>query len=238
MTPIELRSSCVCVLLAAMLTAAPSRADDASAKARPKERALEWVWVNGEGGVEVADLRTFNANVDNLTVGLTPTSGVGPMAGLGAGVRLLFLTLGVRGRVGAMQPDSGGGAWQLWTLDAEIGVRVPLKRFEPYLTLAGGYASLGNFGTAVSGLGSGFDVSGANLRLGVGLDVYVTHMFSVGGIASGEMLILARPGVPVSDLAVAKQIGTLDDAKARVLEANGTSVGGALSFGLVLGLHF
>lgn len=236
---IEPRSSlCACVLLGAMLTASRSHAEEGAAQAKPKdkERGLEWVWANVEGGVEAANLRRFDANVDTLTVGLTPTSGVGPAFGVGAGVRFLFITLGVRGRVADML--SSGNSWQLWTLDAEIGVRVPLKRFEPYLTLAGGYASLGNFGTATSGLGSGFDVSGANLRLGAGLDVYVTRGFSIGGIVSGEMLVLARQGVSLQDLAVAKQIGTIDAAKARVLEANGTSFGGAVTFGLVLGLHY
>lgn len=234
---LEPRSWCVCAFAVAMLTAAGSQAQEGPAKAEPRERGLEWLWVNAEGGVELANLRTFNASVDKLTVGLTPTSGVGPVAGMGMGVRLLFVTLGLRGRVAAMQ-SSGGKDWQLWTLDAEAGVRVPLNHFEPYLTLAAGYASLGNFGTAVSGLGSGLDVNGANLRLGAGLDYYVTHAFSVGGVVSGEMLMLSRKGVPLRDLAVAKQIGTIDDAKARVLEASGTSIGGALAFTLVAGLHF
>lgn len=228
--------ACVCALLGATLTTVRAQADEPAAKAAPKERGLEWIWANAEGGVETANLRTFDANVDNLTVGLTPTSAVGPMVGLGAGVRLLFVTLGLRGRLGAMQDSAE--SWQLWTLDPEIGIRVPLKRVEPYFTLAGGYASVGNFGTAVSGLASGFDVSGGNVRIGAGLDVYVTHAFSIGGVVSGEMLILARQGVSLRDLAAAKQIGTINDAKARILEANGTSVGGALTLGLVLGLHF
>lgn len=230
---IESRSLSVCVLVAAMLTAASSQAEGG---AKSHERGLEWVWVNGEVGVEFANLRRFDANLDTLTVGLTPSSGVGPAAGLGVGVRFVFITLGVRGRVGAMQ--SSGGAWQLWTLDAELGLRIPLKRVEPYLTLAGGYAATGNFGYAVAGLGSGLDVSGANLRLGAGIDFYITRAFSVGGNVSGEMLILARRGVPLRDLAAAKQIGSIDDAKARVLESNGTSFGGALTFSAVVGLHF
>jgi hypothetical protein len=192
--------------------------------------------VNGGGGVETANLTTFSANVDALTVGLTPTTGVGPAAGVGAGVRLFIFTLGARGRVAAMQ-GGGGGEWQLWTLDAEAGVKIPLGRFEPYLTLAGGYASLGNFGNAVAGLGSGLDISGANVRLGGGLDFYVTHAFSVGAAVTGEMLILARQGVSLADLAQAKQIGTINDAQARILEANGTSVGGAVTFTLGVGLH-
>ena len=220
-----------------MLATSSSHAEESSADAKPKARGQEWLWLNGEAGVEIANLRTFDANVDTLTVGLTPTKGVGPAFGLGAGVRLSFITLGARARMAAMQA-SGGSAWQLWTLDAELGFHAPLGRIEPYLSLAGGYAYLGNFGTAAGGLSSGFDVSGANLRLGAGLDVYATRWFSIGGLVSGEMLILARQGVSLADLAAAKQIGTIDAAKARVLEANGTSFGAALTFALVLGLHY
>ena len=230
------RSLCIGVLLAAVLTSASSQAEGEPAQAKPREKGLEWVWANAEAGVELANLRRFDANLDTLTVGLTPSSGVGPAFGVGAGVRFVFVTLGVRGRVGALQ--SSGGAWQLWTLDAELGIRVPLKRVEPYLTLAAGYTSLGNFGYAVSGLGSGLDISGANLRLGAGVDFYITRAFSVGGNVSGEMLMLARRSVPLRDLAAAKQIGSIDDAKARVLEASGTSFGAALTFSAVAGLHF
>lgn len=230
-----LRSLCVCAFLATS-SSALSHADDKPGDSKSNERRTEWLWMNAEGGVEAANLTTFNANSDTLTVGLTPTSGVGPTVGLGAGFRLFIFTLGARGRLGVMQPGASN-AWQLWTLDAEAGIRIPLGRFEPYLTLSGGYASLGNFGQAISGLGSGLDISGANVRAGGGLDFYITHGFSVGGAITGEMLVLGRPGVSLRDLAAAKQVGTINEAQARVLEANGTSVGGALTFTLGVGLH-
>jgi hypothetical protein len=235
MKTLEPRSSFACVLLVAMLTATRAQAEEPT-RASANDRGLEWFWANAEAGVETANLTTFNTNLDTLTAGLTPTSGVGPAVGVGAGVRLLFITIGPRGRLGNMHGDAGD--WQLWTLDAEVGVRVPLRRFEPYFTLAGGYATIGSFRTAVSGLGSGFDISGGNLRAGVGLDVYVTRIFSINAALTGEALILARQGVSLRDLAEAKRLGTIDDARARVLEVSGSSVGAALTFTVGVGVHF
>lgn len=235
MKTIELRSSFACVLLGAMLIATRSQAEE-PARAHPDDQRLEWFWGNVEGGVETANLTTFDTNLDTLTAGLTPTTGVGPAVGVGAGVRLLFVTLGPRGRLGNMH--SAAGDWQLWTLDAEVGIRVPLHRFEPYFTLAGGYAAIGSFRTAVAGLSSGFDISGANLRAGAGLDVYVTRMFSINAALTGEVLALARQGVSLRDLAEAKKLGSIDDARARILEVSGSSGGAALTFTVGVGLHF
>ncbi len=223
---------------AAVLGAATLISGSASAAGDDQPRTrVEWFWANVEGGVETADLRRFETNLDTLSVGLFPARGTGPAFGVGAGVRLLFLTLGLRGRVAAIQ-DQGGGAWQLWTLDPELGIRIPLPIVEPYFTLAAGYASLGNFGHAIQGLENGLDVSGANVRAGIGADVYVTKHFTLGGLATAEALFLTRDGVTIRQVASSEAPGTIDEAKARVLQTSGTSVGGALTFTVLAGLHF
>jgi hypothetical protein len=66
----------------------------------------------------------------------------------------------------------------------------------------------------------------------------VTHAVSLGLDLEGELLAIARPGVPIADLATAKRTGTIDDAKARVLEASGTSVGTATSLYASVSVHF
>jgi len=101
-------------------------------------RGLEWVWLNAEIGGEHLGLQTLKASslVDPKLVKTTQT---GLLYGAGVGVRLLVFTAGVRFRLGSFS------AWQLWTLDAEGGLRIPIGRLEPYFTVGAGYASLGSF---------------------------------------------------------------------------------------------
>jgi hypothetical protein len=199
------------------------------------------VWIDAQAGVESIELQTFNADFETVSVGLLPTSGVGPTANLGAGFRLVFLTLGVRGHVASFQDDTpthSVGSWQIWTLDGELGLRVPLGRLEPHGAIAVGYASFGGLGTAVRGLSAGLDVHGIDGRIDGGLDYWVTHNISVGADVTTGLLAVARPGVSARDLATPKEIGTINDAKARVLEANGSSVGWLFAVTGDLGFHF
>jgi len=198
-------------------------------------------WVDAQAGVEYVNLQTFSADFQTVSVGLLPTSGVGPAANVGAGVRFGFLTLGLRGRLASFEnnsPTQSVGAWQIWTLDGEIGLRAPVGRLEPHAALAAGYTSFGGFSDAVSGLSAGLDVHGVDGRIDAGADYWVTHQISLGLDASGGLLGVARPGVSARDLVTPKQIGTIDDAKARVLEANGSSVGWLLALTGDLGVHF
>jgi hypothetical protein len=224
------------------------RGDTAPVRDETSEAPPPWrgpksqhVWIDAQAGVESVQLQTFNADFETVSVGLLPTSGIGPTANIGAGFRLVFLTLGVRGRVASFQdnsPEHNIGAWQIWTFDGEIGLRVPLGRFEPHGAVAAGYASFGGLGTALRGLSAGLDVHGIDGRLDAGFDYWVTHTISVGADMAGGLLAVARPGISARDLATPKEIGTIDDAKARVLEANGSSVGWMLSVTGDVGVHF
>lgn len=198
------------------------------------------VWIDAQAGAEAVQLQTFSAN-DSLGVGLLPTSGFGPTLRVGAGLRLGFITLGLRGRMATFENDSPSStvtSWNIWSLDGELGLRVPLGTIEPHLALAAGYSSFGGFSDAVNGLAAGLDVHGVDARLDGGVDFWVTHTLSLGVDLSGELLALARPGVSVRDLATPQSVGTLNQAKARVLEANGSSVGSALALTGGLGVHF
>ncbi len=198
-------------------------------------RGLEFFYLNGEVGMEHLGLQTFKANhlVDANVVKSTQT---GLMYGGGLGVRLVFLTLGARFRMGNFSD------WQLWTLNGEVGLHIPLGNLEPYFTLGGGYASLGSF--SAGNLGSnlnkaGVSIKGYDIRAGAGLDYYITPIFSVGANLTGEMLGLTRPGVSASKLkSSASGTGSTQQAAADVYAADGSSIGAAVSLTGVIGLHF
>jgi hypothetical protein len=229
------------VALAASGTAAAERDDKKRDAEEAEDFDSEWFWMLAEGGVQTIDLRTFQADVDRLAVGFARGTGVGPAAGVGLGARLAFVTLGVRGRFASFRDEpvaTTAGAWQLWSLDGEVGFRFPIRRVQPHLTFAAGYTGTGNLGRAADGLTEGLDVSGANARVGLGVDYYVTPLVSIGAQATGEVIALSRPGVPLRDLVEAKRVGTIDEAEARVLEGEGSSVGSSFTFTAGPGLHF
>jgi hypothetical protein len=203
--------------------------DLAEAEKEDSGRGLEFVWLNGEIGVQHLGLQTFKANklVDAAVVKTTQS---GLLFGGGLGLRLVFVTAGARFRLGNFSD------WQLWTLDGEVGIRVPIGVIEPYFDLAAGYASMGHFDASNVGADfnkAGVSVTGFNVRIGGGLDLYLSDVVSIGGKVSGDMMFLSRPKVADSNLTTGG--GTL---AADVYGADGTSIGGGLTFTAVVGLHF
>jgi hypothetical protein len=194
----------------------------ARAEQEDSGRGLKWFWLDGEVGVEHLGLQTLNAG-HLVDPSVTKTTQTGLVVGGGAGVRLFFLTVGPRFRFGNF------AAWRLWTLDGEVGFRIPLGVLEPYVTLSGGYASVGSFdpGNAISR--SAVGINGWNLRAGGGLDWFVSSVFSVGGNLTGEMLFLSRSKVSAANLGVNQQ---------SVYAADGSSIGAGVTLTAVAGLHF
>jgi hypothetical protein len=196
-------------------------------------RGLEFFWLNGEVGVEHLGLQTFKAN-DLVDAGVVETTQTGPVYGAGLGVRLVFITLGARFRLGSFPVG------QLWTLNGELGLRIPLGDIEPYFTFGGGYASLGAFDSDNVGGDfnqAGVDITGFNIRGGFGLDLYLGNTFSIGANLTGEMIALTRPGVDPSKL---QGSGSADpnQLKGEVYTADGSSIGAGVTLTAVAGLHF
>lgn len=182
-------------------------------------RGLEWVWFNAEVGGQHLGLQTLKAN-SLVDAKLVKTTQTGLLYGAGLGVRLLVFTVGARFRLGSFSE------WQLWTLDAEGGLRVPIGSLEPYFTVAAGYASLGSFSTSAPA-SSKADVKGFNARLGVGLDYYLSNTFSVGANLSGDLLFLSRSAQT-----------NASGAEATVYGKDGSSIGSGATLTAVAGLHF
>lgn len=193
---------------------------------RDAGRGLEFVWFNAEGGVQYLGLETLRGNelVDARTVSTTQ---VGPVVGVGAGVRLIVFTFGGRFRLADFEE------WRLWTLDAEAGMRIPLGSLEPYFTLAGGYASLGSFAEHRALDDSDVQIRGFNLRAAAGLDYYIGNAFSIGANLSGDVLFLSRGALDESDFPADGE-GSLSEVYAE----DGSGIGAGVTFTAVAGLHF
>jgi len=174
-------------------------------------------------GGEHLGLQTLKSN-DLLDPQLVKTSQTGLVYGAGLGVRILVFTAGVRFRLGSFS------AWQLWTLNAEGGLRIPLGSLEPYFTVGGGYASLGSFSTTAPA-SSKADVKGFDARVGAGLDYYLSNTFSVGANLTGEMLFLSRSKVSGASVSTSGN-------EAAVYGKDGSSIGAGASLTAVVGLHF
>jgi hypothetical protein len=194
-------------------------------------RGLEFFWLNAEVGGEYLGLNTFKAN-NLVDAGTVKTTQMGLLYGAGLGVRLVFITLGARFRMGNFSE------WQLWTLNGEVGIHIPLGSVEPYFTLGGGYASMGSFNNKDLGgslKSEDVDVKGYDIRGGFGVDLYVSDTFSLGANLTGELLALTRPGVDPSKLQAS---GSGQQAAAEVYKADGSSWGGGVTLTAVAGLHF
>lgn len=210
-----------------MTQSTPTEAELERAEREDSGRGLEFLYFNVEGGVEHLGLQTFKSK-NLVDAGVVDTTQTGPVVGVGLGLRLVFLTLGPRFRIGLFDQ------WQLWTLNGELGLRIPLGNVEPYFTFGGGYASVGAFSedNVGSGLNSSeVDITGYNIRGGFGLDLYLSSAFSIGANLTGELLVLTRPGVDPSKLSSG---ATADD----VYAADGSSIGSGVTLTGVAGLHF
>ncbi|MEI9938150.1 MAG: hypothetical protein WDO69_13100 [Pseudomonadota bacterium] len=190
-------------------------------------RGLEFAWLNAEVGPQYLGLEALKANnlVDSSQF---DSKGVGMVYGAGLGVRLVAFTLGARFRFANFSD------WQLWTLGAEGGMHIPLGRIEPYFTLGAGYASLGGF-KPVALSAADPSAHGLDLRGAVGLDVYLSNTFSIGGNLSGDFLFLSRSasaGVPLPTGASQEE----QHANA-FYSQDGSGIGAGATLSVVLGLH-
>jgi len=199
---------------------------------------LQFVYFNAETGYEKVGLRTLHTS--NLLPETADNTSEGAFFGVGAGVELVFLTLGPRFRMAIMD------AWNLWTLDLEARLHMPLGRVEPYFIFAGGYAKmdLNNSGAADV---TQVSIRGFNARSGIGFDVFATKNITIGASATAELLAMSRSGQNLTSTpqqqaaacnAIADPLQKQQCAADAVYAADGSSLGIAGTFALVAGLHF
>lgn len=198
-------------------------------------RRLEWLWVDVGGGFEHLGLRTFNPKNEAFAAGFVDTTANGGMLSGGLGARLLFFTLGARGRIAFFAP------YNRLSLGPEVGFRFPIGNLEPHVDLGFGWTGLGSFNGVVAGDAGAIAMRGVYGRLGGGLDYYLSPVFSVGVVGSLELVHLSRPGISSDQIATIKALPSLTAAerdRVDLLGTAATSTGGAFSATGQLGLHF
>jgi hypothetical protein len=204
-----------------------------NAKTQDAGRGLEWVWLNVEGGFSHVGLRTFNVHDESFAAGFVATTANGGQVGAGIGARLLFFTVGARGRLGLYD------AYRIFSVGPEAGLHIPLGKLDPHFDLGGGYTSFAGIADAHTGADSPIAIRGFYVRAGGGLDYYLSPLFSLGLNASWELLGLTRPALSAEDLEKLKASSALPDRKEADRLAQGdSSFGAALTITGLVGLHF
>jgi hypothetical protein len=188
---------------------------------------LEWVYLNADVGAAYTDLISLKSSNWQLQ----DNSASGPAFGLAAGVRLVFLSVGIRVR------DLQLSSFNLWETDAEAALHFRIWRFDGYIGARGGWAFMGSFSadslrTSTGSTASNVTVHGWNVGPTAGLDFYITKRISVGVDGNLEVLFLERPPIPLqSGQMVAPQYEAL-------YQDSGSSVGAGFIAMSHLGVHF
>ena len=216
--------------LAATLALSSARAEAQDEKA-DSGLGLEWVYLNADVGGSYVDMQSFSAT----NFGLQTTRAGGPVFGVGAGVRLLFFTIGARVRDQVLS-----SLGDLWEVDGEAAFHVRVWHIDPYFGARGGYTFMGSLNSqsvqvATGGSASDVAIHGFDVGPMVGLDVYFTKLVSIGVEGEAEFLFLKRPppalppGVSASMLPPQEQT---------LYENSGSSVGLGVVATAHLGVHF
>jgi hypothetical protein len=192
---------------------------------------LEWVWINADIGAAFVNMQSFS----QTNLALTNTQSAGPAFGVAAGVRLIFLTLGVRVR--DLLLSSIGS---LWELSAEAAMHTRIFRIDPYFGVRGGYNFIGSLSSdsvQVASGGSPSDVSvhGFNVGPMVGIDFYLAKIVSLGADVDTQFFFLQRPPPP---LPAGIQVSQLTPQQQTLYQNSGSSAGFGVTGTAHLGLHF
>jgi hypothetical protein len=225
---------------------APTDAPAPAEEAKSSDLGLEWVWLNASMGFSYMDLKSANLAISpagGTPITVVDSTSSGLAYDVGAGVRLLFLTLGVRAR--------NHTAMNLWQIDGEVGFHGRIGRVDPYLAARFGYDTVGTLGQSVSVVGTSvappdISVHGYNGGLALGFDYYFAHAFSLGLEGAGDVVYLKRAATSPPALSVAEQtaINSNPQAKANyqqvvaAYQEAASSVGFGFGVFLHAGVHF
>lgn len=212
-------------------SATTSRLDEAERE--DSGRKFELFWLNGEVGGSYIDMSQLSSN----SLALEKTSSAGPMLGLGAGVRLVLFVLGARARYNALS------SFNMWQLNAEAGIKIPIRSLDIGFGFHGGYSFVGSLADSAVATNTNtpthadaVKVRGLNAGADFVFDYYLTPLFSMGLGVTGDFLFLNRPALDKPSGLTAEQSAALDNDP--LYQKSGSSAGLQLGAALRLGLHF
>lgn len=193
----------------------------------------ELLYVSADAGYSYIDMASFSSS----NFGIQKTSSEGPMFGLGAGLRLAILSLGVRANLNELSD------FNLWQLDAELGLHIPSPHWDVYLGIHGGYAFVGTLDSSTvaqvaSQSAGAVSIYGGDAGLQLGADYYFNHFLSLGFELAGNALFLHRPPVALppgfSSLPASAQAQVTSQP---IYQGSGDSVGVGAAGSLHFGVH-
>lgn len=195
-------------------------------------RNFEIFYLDTSLGGSYINMKAF----DSTNLGIKEDSSAGPMFSLGAGFRLVVLTIGARMKYNALS------AFNMWQLNLEVGFKIPISQVDILIGPHGGYSFVGSLGDAnqvgntnTPSVKDAVSIRGFNVGLDLAVDYYINPYFSVGGGFFTDFLYLNRPPVELP-------ADTPADVAAQIqadpqYQQSGTSAGFQLGGGLRLGLH-
>lgn len=205
-------------------TATPPPAPPAARTRPPEEpegdgRAADVVWVEAIGGYGFVNMRAIS--YENLYPSVVELTGAGFAAGLAAGVRISFLSIGGRATLASYT------GFEVGTAAVEVTLRLPTPVVEPYIRAGFGYGWLGTANYDEPTL-SETSVYGYVIQGAVGIDIYLGKVVAIGGGFDVDVLNMSR-----------QQLSTMPVSPAGVdLTKDGNAVGLQIRGHVALSLHF
>jgi hypothetical protein len=206
---------------------------------------IEWIWLNADTGFSYMDLKSAKLAIQPAglpSVNVIDDTQTGLAYGFGGGVRLWFLTFGIRAR--------NHTAMNLWQIDGEVAFHGRIGRIDPYLAGRFGYATVGKLDDAAnvatgSPSAASVAVHGMNGGAAFGIDYYFSHLLSLGVEAAGDIVYLKRAATSAPTLTPQQQMVLTQagqpNAQAQLQQAYAAEqsiVGFGAGLTLHLGVHF
>lgn len=157
----------------------------------PPTPRTDIIYVELIGGYSFVNMRALR-NPENFFPEIVPISGSGYAAGLAAGIRLSILTIGGRATLASY------AGFEVGTVAAELTLRLPTGVVEPWIRAGFGYGWLGEANYEFPGR-SETSVYGYVIQGGLGVDVYLGKVVSIGGGFDLDILNMSRQPLPGAD---------------------------------------